>query len=362
VTSSRRWDPALTRVLGVGLGLPALAFAAQDIIWPFIPPSPHLLFYPAVIGAARISGARAGVLATLTSLAAIAYGFLPPATSIAVDVPKDILNLVIFGSVGVFISMTIGRLRETAIRERAARIAADETWAMIAHDLRTPLSTIEMGSKQLANRLRMGGGELERAARVIERSSGRALSLLQDAVDTVKLNEGAFAVEPEACDVRELFAHVLDGTAPVAVRASVRLDSDVATKRSIVCDEPRIAQVLQNLTTNAIRFTPRGGSVTLVAEDDGDDVRIHVRDTGSGIAPGDLRFLFDKHWSKGSGGSGLGLWIARSIVEAHHRELEVTSHRGQGTDFSFRLPAVPDVREHPNEQSADEPRPTRPTA
>lgn len=325
------------------LGLPIVAYVCQLLVWPFIPPSPHLFFYPAVFAAARIRGARAGYVATIASALLVAFRFLPPAASLTVELPRDMLELVIFVLVGVVMSATLGRLREALVRERAARIAADETWSMIAHDLRTPLSSIELGATQLVRRLSRGGGDLERAARIIERSSARARALLQEAVDAVKLAERALEVAPAPCDVRELFARVVEDVAPVAAQGGVRLDTDVATSHAVVCDEPRIAQVLQNLLANAVRFTPRGGAVSLVADDDGPDVRITVRDTGRGIPPEDVAAIFDKHWSKG-GGSGLGLWIARGIVRAHGREIEVTCPIDGGAAFSFTLPAVADDR------------------
>jgi signal transduction histidine kinase len=333
----------IVRTLVTGIGLPAVAFVLQKLVWPFIPPSPHLLFYPAVILAARSAGTVAGIVATAVSVLSIAIGFLPPAVSLRIDGPRDVLNLTIFSFVSIVLSVTIGRLRMTLRREHAARIAADETWAMIAHDLRTPLGTIQMAAGQLTTRLSRAGGDLERAARIIERSSDRALHLLRDAVDTVKLGEGAFVVTPEACDVRELFAHVADAAQAAAVRSGVKLDTDVATKRAVICDEPRVAQVLDNLVSNALRYTPRGGAVTIVADDAGDGVRIRVKDTGQGIPSGDLKSIFDKHWS-GRGSSGLGLWIARSIVRAHGSELEVRSKEGAGTEFAFVLRSADDDR------------------
>ncbi len=325
------------------LGLPLAALGCQRLVWPLIPPSPHLFFYPAVFAAARLRGARAGYVATFLSAGIVAFEFMPPALSLIVELPRDMLELVIFTVVGVAMSATLGRLAEALARERAARIAADETWSMIAHDLRTPLSSIELGATQLVRRLHRGGGDLERAAKIIERSSARARALLQDAVDAVKLGEHALELAPAPCDVRELFAHVLEDVATLATQAGIRIDTDVATTRALVCDEPRIAQVLQNLLVNAVKFTPRGGTISLTADDAGRDVRITVRDTGRGIAPEDVASIFEKHWSKG-GGTGLGLWIARGVVRAHGSDIDVELPEDGGTSLSFRLPSVTDDR------------------
>ncbi len=329
--------------VAAAVGLPIAAFVCQLLVWTLIPPSPHLFFYPAVFAAARLRGAWAGYVATLVSSVLVAFRFLPPVHSLGVEVPRDLLELAIFAVVGVVMSAALGRLKAAVERERAARIAADETWSMIAHDLRTPLSSIELGATQLVRRLSRGGGDLERAARIIERSSARAHALLQSAVDAVKLGERALELAPGPCDVRELFARVVEDAASAATRAAVRVDTDVATSHAVVCDEPRIAQVLQNLLVNAIKATPAGGSVSLIADDDGPDVRITVRDTGRGIPSGELAAIFDKHWSK-SGGSGLGLWIARGIVRAHGSDIDVVCPEAGGAAFSFRLPAMPDDR------------------
>lgn len=325
------------------VGLPIVAAACQLVIWPWMPPSPHLLFYPAVFVAARVRGLRAGYVATLLSALLETILFLPPVHSVSVAVSRDALSLVIFIGVGIVMSRTLGRLAEAVADERAARIAADETWTMIVHDLRTPLSTIDLAASQLARRLEQRGGSLERAARVIARSSARARALLQDGVDAVKIGEGSFTLAPGPCDVRELFARVLEDAAPVGAANGVRVDTDVATRRSIVCDEPRMLQALQNLVQNALKFTPRGGAVSLVADDDGDGVRITVRDTGRGIPEEDLPSIFTKHFSR-SGSSGLGLWIAHSIVRAHGSEIGVESRENHGSAFFFTTVALADDR------------------
>ena len=109
-------------------------------------------------------------------------------------------------------------------------------------------------------------------------------------------------------------------------------------------DPVRLRQVIGNLVTNALRFTPPGGTVRLEGRRDGTDVVIDVIDTGTGISPEDLPKVFDRFWraeqsrNRHTGGSGLGLAIVRSLVEAHHGQVTATSALGEGSTFTVRLP------------------------
>lgn len=321
------------------LGAPALAYVAQALIWPFIPPSPHLLFYPAVFVAARIGGSRCGYVASVSSTVAIAHGFLPR-TGFAIDDARDLLDLLIFLVVAVAMSNAVGRLAKRVARERAAKEATQATLSMVAHDLRTPLDTIRLGSDLLAHRPGPSSdADVRKQAEIIERSSVRAASLVEDALDAMRIGEGALAIVPKPCGVRELVARVADEASVVAGQRGIRLETRVSTSRAmVVCDPARIAQVLANLLANAVRFTPRGGTIAVVAEDADGDVRITVRDTGQGIRAADLPNVFTKRWTSG-GGHGLGLWIAQAILDAHGRSLTVDSEEGNGTTFTFSLPS-----------------------
>lgn len=330
------WTSSLRMRAAIAALAPLFAYVAQKLIWPFIPPSPQLLFYPAVFVAARLAGARAGYAASILSALAIAYGFLPPA-GIAIADASDALDLAIFVTVSTAMSHAVGKLAERVAREHAAREAMKETWSMVAHDLRTPLSTIRMGSDLLALRT---DADVRRQAQIIERSSVRAASLVEDALDAMHLGDGALAIVPKPCAVRDLVARVADEASVGAVRRGIQLETFVSTTHATVfCDGERITQVLANLLANAVRFTPAGGTIAVVAEDDArDSVRITVRDSGAGIASNDLANVFTKRWTTG-GGHGLGLWIAQTILEAHARKLTVTSTAGAGTSFAFSLPA-----------------------
>jgi signal transduction histidine kinase len=330
---------------GAAALLVGVAYVLQVVIWPFIPPSPHLLFYPAVFLAARLGGARPGYFATVLSTLAIAYGFLPPEGILVVEKASDALDLGIFFAVGIGISAALGQLRASVLRERtdalaarAAKATTDATWSMIAHDLRQPLSVITMGSTELGRKA-TSPAEMEKMLRLIQRSTDRARELVDNALDAMRAEAGKLGVEPAPCDPRELCANALDAVLLVASRKGVAVESDVATRRPVLGDQPRLQQVLVNLLGNAVKFTPGGGVVSLYVDETPDGVTFSVRDTGPGIPASELDSIFTKFWSGATGGgTGLGLWIACAIVEAHGARLDVESRAGAGTTFSFVLP------------------------
>lgn len=337
---------------GSTVALVAVAYVLQVATWQYIPPSPHLFFYPAVFLAGRVGGRGPGYLATALSTFAIAYGFLPPEGLLAIANPADAVDLAIFFGVGIGISVALGRLRTALLREkdearqaRAAKKSTDATWSMVAHDLRQPLNVINLGSTELG---RKGGAapDMEKMLRLIQRSTERARDLVDHALDAMRAAEGKLVVAPGPCDAGELCAHALDAVALLAAAQGVTLESDVATRRAIRCDQPRLEQVLTNLLGNALKFTPRGGAVSVYADEVADGLRFSVKDTGRGIPPEELESIFTK-WSGGSGssGTGLGLWIACAILEAHGSRLTVESQVGKGTTFSFTLPFSAESRD-----------------
>ncbi|MDB4933970.1 MAG: Sensory box histidine kinase [Labilithrix sp.] len=340
-------DTAAAVRYGVAVGAVAVAYALQRAIWPLVPPSPHLFFYPAVFLAARVGGSRPGYVATALSTFAIAHGFLPPTGLFAIQDPSDALDLAIFFAVCIGISAAVGQLHEALKREQRAAVVAreakqstDETWSMVAHDLRQPLSVINMGSTELGRRATTPP-DMEKMLQLIQRSTHRARDLIDHALDAMRAAEGKLVVAPAPCDVAELCAHALDAVALLGERKGVKLDSDVSARHAVACDQPRLEQVLTNLLGNAIEFTPRNGVVSLYADETDDGIVFSVRDTGRGIPADEIGAIFTKFWSSAhSPGTGLGLWIAGAILEAHGSKLDVASRVGEGTTFSFTLPIV----------------------
>lgn len=326
------------------IAIPAIAYVIQRLLWPFIPPSPHLLFYPAVFLAAWLGGARAGFGATVLSTILIAYAFLPP-TGIAVEDPGDLLDLGIFAGVALGISTIMGTLRGALERERAAaaeaerlRKATDDTWSMIAHDLRSPLNVINLGSAELERRLHDDGGA-ERIVGMIRRSSDRARDLIQDALDAMRLEGGALRIDCARQDAGALCGRAVDAIEPLAQKKHVEVRCTVEGGCTVDCDARRMQQVLGNLLGNAVKYTPQGGHIDLTVTREGEGTHFVIQDTGPGIPEAAREAIFAKHWTRGGDGAGLGLWIARTIVEAHAARLTLAHADGRGAKFEFTVPA-----------------------
>jgi signal transduction histidine kinase len=336
--------------LGIAAGAAAGACLVQRALWSHVP-HPHLFFYPAIFVAGRARGWRSGAACTLLSALAIAYWFLTPRESLSIDRVDDTINLAIFTSVGIAISVVLGRLRSALARSRAAEAeakrakdATEAVWAMVAHDLRTPLSVISLSSSELAQTER---DDASRPLEAIQRSAERATDLLGDALLAMRLSGGALPITAGSCSVRELCATALDAVRPLARKRSIELVERIASGELVHADEHRIHQVLTNLLVNALKVSRDGDRVTLSATevhdggDLGDWIELAVEDEGPGIPTEQLTKIFSKFWAAGpNAGSGLGLWIARAIVEAHGSALDVTSEVGHGTRFSFQLPVV----------------------
>jgi len=221
----------------------------------------------------------------------------------------------------------------------------------VAHDLRTPLTILRGYTEGLKDGRLQGSAklysvmhlEVEHLQHLVE--DLRTLSLAD--AGEIRLNRRA--VDPAAVLERTALAYFVQ-----AEQQNVTLRVDAAEGLpSIFEDTDRLTQVLNNLVSNALRFTPPSGTIVLAAEAKDQAVLLKVSDTGSGIAPDDLPFVFDRFYrvdksrqrmSEDSASSGLGLAIAKAIVEAHGGELNVASTLGQGTTFTIRFSTAVKVK------------------
>ncbi len=236
-------------------------------------------------------------------------------------------------------------VRELAesFNEMAARIEAGERQrrnlvADVSHELRTPLSVIQGRIEGVVDGVYPA--DAEHLDVVLDQT--RVLArLLDDLLVLSRAEAGALALEREAVAPRELVDAVVEAYRDEAAERAVRLDTSVADALPEVdVDRVRIGEVLSNLVTNALRYTPRGGSITVSASADERGVALEVSDTGPGIPPDELPHVFDRFTkSAESRGSGLGLAIARSLVEAHGGSISASSD-GSGTTFRFVVPAA----------------------
>ena len=239
---------------------------------------------------------------------------------------------------------------ETALRERNEALeTADrlksEFIANVSYELRTPLNAIIGFTEILANQY---FGELNPRqtgyAQSILESSGQLLSLINDILDLATIEAGYLEIDREPVDVHALMSSVITLARERARAQGLRLDFDCpADIGSVPGDERRLKQAVFNLVSNALKFTPGGGSVTLAARREGDRVALVVSDTGVGVAEQDQERIFEKFERGGSqsrqSGAGLGLSLVKSLIELHGGVVELKSNPGRGTTVTCWLDA-----------------------
>jgi PAS domain S-box-containing protein len=230
-------------------------------------------------------------------------------------------------------------------RERAVR-ARDEILSLLSHDLGNAVNALSLNTQLL---LRLAPSN-EREARlygygqIVGRSADTMKRLIQDLLDLQRIEQGRFSIEPRPEDVVPLVEEAVEPMRALAEERSIALETRLdRASGTTLCDRDRILQVLQNLIGNAIKFVPEGGRVTVETGPTLSQVRFAVADNGPGIPPEDLPRVFDRHWQGASPafrrGSGLGLFIVKTIVEAHAGRTWVESTPGTGASFFFTLPA-----------------------
>jgi signal transduction histidine kinase/DNA-binding response OmpR family regulator len=228
-------------------------------------------------------------------------------------------------------------------KARVAVRARDEMVGVVSHDLRNPLNVITMSVAMLRGMALPGNGE--RLVERIARSSDQMLRLISDLLDVARIESGTLAVAVSGQPIDAIIAAAVDLLRPLAVNRSITLAAEVPPGLApMLCDRDRILQVLSNLVGNAIKFTPPGGRIDLTVAAVAEGVRVAVRDTGSGIAGDQLDHVFDRFWQANRvdrQGAGLGLAIAKAIVEAHRGTIGVESEVGRGTCFYFVVPTTP---------------------
>jgi PAS domain S-box-containing protein len=241
-------------------------------------------------------------------------------------------------------SLAVENARLFHAAEQATR-ARDEMLGVVAHDLRNPLNTILMGANLLAELIPETQAALRRQAEIMRRGADRMNRLIQDLLEVRRIESGRLAVEPRPESPYVLVCEALETLRPLATASNLKLKAAVRPDApKVLADPARIQQVLANLAGNAIKFTPAGGRVVLGAKVLAEsEVRFAVADTGPGIPPEQLPHVFGQYWQANRAdkrGIGLGLAIAKGLVEAHGGRIWVESQVGVGSNFYFTLRAA----------------------
>ncbi|WP_242210126.1 MULTISPECIES: ATP-binding protein [unclassified Pseudomonas] len=232
-------------------------------------------------------------------------------------------------------------------REQEAVRARDELVAVVSHDLRNPMTVISMLCGMMQKAFSSDGPHTSRristAIDTMQQAAGRMNTLLEDLLDTSKIDAGRYSITPQKLDVGQMFEEAQALLAPLALDKDISISFDADPDLRIHADPERLFQVLSNLVGNAIKFTPRLGRVGVLATSVGDDIVFTVRDSGEGIPKEHLPHVFDRYWTVKEGnptGTGLGLYITQGIVEAHGGRIFAESEPGQGSEFRFTVPRL----------------------
>ncbi len=242
------------------------------------------------------------------------------------------------------ISLTLENVRLYREAQEASR-AKDEFLATLSHELRTPLNAI-LGWIQILRAKRVDQITTARAFEAIERNAKAQAELIEDMLDVSRIITGRLRLEMQPVRLSSAVEAALDSVRPAADAKGVRLEFELASNTGSISGDPhRLQQIVWNLLSNAVKFTPSGGSVRLKLEYAEGQARLTVTDTGKGISPQFLPYVFDRFRqaetmsSRTASGLGLGLSIARHLVELHGGVIEASSEgEGRGATFSVTLP------------------------
>ncbi|HEY9799390.1 MAG TPA: PAS domain S-box protein [Leptolyngbyaceae cyanobacterium] len=238
-------------------------------------------------------------------------------------------------------------------RERAARMELekasrmkDEFLAIVSHELRSPLNGI-LGWSRLLRTRKLPPDKIEQALESIERNAQAQTQLIEDLLDISRIIRGNIRLNLRPTNLIPVILAALDTVRPVANSKSIQIDSQLTADVVVSGDPERLQQVVWNLLSNAVKFTPEGGRVEIHLEQVETNVQIQVIDTGKGISPEFLPYVFDRFrqadstTTRNQGGLGLGLAIVRNLVELHNGKVAVTSPgEGKGATFTVELPIL----------------------
>jgi signal transduction histidine kinase len=285
---------------------------------------------------------------------------------------RDDISFTVLGLLMIILVMILVRQAKLQLAKSGQMLAAsrqhsedlkevsrlkDEFVSLISHELRTPLSSI-LGYLELLRDDDDGDAPLSEDKLgyldVAERNANRLLRLVGDLLFTAQVEAGKFQLDEQRQPIGAILAGCVESARPVATTAGIEVVLEVEDERVASVDAVRLGQACDNLISNAIKFTPSGGTVTVGLTGSETAVVITVADTGMGIAADELDRLFSRFFRASTAtrnavpGVGLGLVITRAIARAHGGDMGVTSEEGVGTTFSMTLPLVESQRlSHP---------------
>jgi signal transduction histidine kinase len=237
------------------------------------------------------------------------------------------------------------QLQEADRKQRELENLRRDLIAWVSHDLQTPLASIRAVIEALADGMVDDPQAVQRYLQSTQRDISSLSAMIDDLFQMAQLDAGGIPLNKEQCSLGDLISDTLESFSELAARQGVSLAGEVASGVDpVYIDIPRIGRVLNNLVGNSLRYTLAGGKVWVTARPGGDGIHVEVSDTGEGIDPQDLPYVFDRFYrgdksrNRATGGAGLGLAIARGIIDAHGGHIFVESQPNVGTKFEFTLP------------------------
>jgi signal transduction histidine kinase len=292
----------------------------------------HLVLIPAVMLSAWLGGLGPGLLASVLSTLAL-YFLWSDTPGLHLERPTS--DLVIYLALCAVLCGLIASLQRARAQSDTATRSRERVLQIVAHDLRSPLTAIQIVTDLLNREAPALAPQLQRIVRAV----GRMDKLLGDLVDTTKIEHGQLDVSPKPESVAALLRETGEQFVPQAQSHEITLSIDDGSDgASVLCDRARVMQVLGNLVGNAMKFTPAGGRIVVAAKPSAAMMSFTVTDTGRGIPEKDQAHVFEQYWRGDDKGTGLGLFIAQTIVVAHGGRIWVASTAGAGTTFTFTLP------------------------
>ena len=331
-----RMAEGLALAVALVVAADAVFFRPPEPIRPFA--SPYVLFPLFVWAALRFELRGASLSTALTSVLAIwgtARG-LGPFVAEGQGLARSLLGLQTFTGCAALTTLVVAG----AIMDRTSAIRAQQTLlATVSHDLRNPLNALGLSADALLRKL--PNDDVRKHHEVLGRAVDRMMRLISDLLDASAVERGQIAVELQRQDVHALANEALELLRPMALAKNLVLQSRSHGSVEAVCDGNRVLQILSNVIGNAIKFSPNDATVSVEVERTERAVLVSVRDGGPGIEAAALPHVFERSWhtaSSAGGGSGIGLFIAKGIVEAHGGRIWAKSTVGAGSVFQFTLP------------------------
>ena len=285
---------------------------------------------------------RGWIAASLVARSGAPFGVLYVAD--AGDREFDECDETVLAQLAQVVSSAIEKARLYHEAREAAR-ARDDVLAVVSHDLRNPLNTIQMAAQFLIDLAPEEDRRVtaRRQLEAVRRSARHANRLIEDLLDAARLEIGHLTLNRAVEEIGPIVMEAADAVEAVAAGLAIERRVDAALPPLLI-DKERVLQVFSNLLGNAAKFTPAGGTVTVGVETGAGCVRCFVRDTGPGMTAEELQHIFDRYWQVPGGntrrGAGLGLAIAKGIVETHGGRIWVETRLGEGSEFSFTLPVA----------------------